>query len=502
MQQPGSILCVTLGGQSSRVAEQLLARGWNLSPVMDLVAAGRLQAHRHFTLGLLVVGAEASVTEAAMEACVAASPGAEWVAVCEAQALESPAFRELVLGHFFDHMLLPLDLRELEMILGHASQRAILRHRNEAERRSAVDALGMVGQGPAITRLREQIRKVAATEAPVLIGGESGSGKELAARAIHQCSQRSGGPFVAVNCGAISPTLIQSELFGHERGAFTGASSERRGLIEAANGGTIFLDEIGDLPLELQTNLLRFLQEKTISRVGGVRNLHVDVRVVAASHVDLAEAVAVGQFREDLFYRLNVLSIDVEPLRRRMEDVPILAEYFFQLCVAKSHTRVRGFSRQALAAMLAHGWPGNVRELFNRVQRAVVMTDRRLIGPTDLGLEAIENAVGTGLDAARTTAERDVICLTLTRVGRNVTHAARELGVSRMTLYRLMDKHGIALESESRPQAAPSWPAATPPIRMAPAIRDADPVDEMLKKTAAAGYRSDWTGAGKPASRA
>ena len=357
------------------------------------------------------------------------------------------------------------------------------------------------GQGPAIARLREQIRKVAATEAPVLIGGESGSGKELAARAIHQCSHRSAGSFVAVNCGAISPSLIQSELFGHERGAFTGASSERRGLIEAASGGTIFLDEIGDLPIELQTNLLRFLQEKTISRVGGVRNIHVDVRVVAASHVDLAEAVAVGQFREDLFYRLNVLSIDVAPLRRRMEDVPILAEYFFQRCVAKSRTRVRGFSRQALAAMLAHAWPGNVRELFNRVQRAVVMTDRRLIGPTDLGLQAVENVAGMGLDVARTAAERDVICLTLTRVGRNVTHAARELGVSRMTLYRLMDKHGIALESGSRLHEAAGWPAASPVIRPSPAARVGDPIEAMMKSPGA-GFHADWSGAGKPAGRA
>jgi two-component system, NtrC family, response regulator HydG len=377
-------------------------------------------------------------------------------------------FRELVLSCFFDHAPLPLDARELMVMMEHAARRGLLRRRQES-RTLAADALGMVGQGPAMTRLRKQIRRVAATDAPVLIGGESGSGKELAARAIHQCSQRSGGPFVAVNCGAISPSLIQSELFGHERGAFTGASSERRGLIEAANGGTIFLDEIGDLPLELQTNLLRFLQEKTISRVGGVRSLHVDVRVVAASHVDLAEAVAVGRFRDDLFYRLNVLSLELMPLRRRMEDVPMLAEHFFRCCAAAGKTRVQGFSRQALSAMMAHGWPGNVRELYNRVQRAVVMSEQRLIGPADLGLGEVESPACLELDAARTLAERDVIRMTLTRVGRNVTRAARELGVSRMTLYRLMDKHSIALGA---PQAAyaSSTPPAALPLRTAPSI--------------------------------
>ena len=311
---------------------------------------------------------------------------------------------------------------------------------------TSTSTLGMVGQSEAMVQLRRDIRKVACASAPVLICGESGSGKELAAQAIHACSPRRSGPLVEVNCGAISPTLIQSELFGYVKGAFTGATADRRGLIEAADGGTLFLDEIGDLPLELQTNILRFLQEKTIQRVGAVRCTPVDVRVVAASHVNLAEAVAQGRFREDLFYRLHVLDIKVAPLRERMDDVPLLAQHFLQICMADQLQRIAGFDRQALTAMATYAWPGNVRELFNCVQRAVVMTDQRWISARDLGLLPHHAVAGIDLDAARTVAEREAVAHALTRAGNNVTHAARELGVSRMTLYRLMDKHRLGAE--------------------------------------------------------
>jgi DNA-binding NtrC family response regulator len=304
----------------------------------------------------------------------------------------------------------------------------------------------MVGHSDAIRQLQNKIKKVAMTHDPVLIGGESGSGKELAARAIHQCSSRASGPFLAVNCGAIAPALIQSELFGHERGSFTGAATAKIGLIEAASGGTLFLDEIADLPLELQTNLLRFLQERTIQRVGSHKCFTADVRVIAASHVDLAGAVAAGRFREDLFYRLSVLLITVPSLRERQADVLTLAHYFLRESTAGvSQVQVLGFSQKAVEAMMFHTWPGNVRELSNRVKRAVVMTDQRLISPDDLGLKLPVEPMGMDLEAVRTLAERDAITLALVRVDSNVTHAARALGISRMTMYRLMDKHGLSM---------------------------------------------------------
>ncbi|MDB5895805.1 MAG: hypothetical protein JWQ88_3336 [Rhodoferax sp.] len=438
-----SLLCVNLTGEPTSLAKRLKAAGWDAMEATDLVEAKRLQAHFGFAVGLLLVasGQVAKDADDALDACVRAGPGTEWVTVCDRRMLESTAFRDLLVSFFFCYLLSPVDAPLVELMLQQAWQLAVLRRQHRLKDLAVVTD-GMVGQGPAMQRLREQIRKIATNAAPVLIGGESGSGKELAAQAIHRRSPRAGGPFIAVNCGAISPLLIHSELFGHERGAFTGASAQHSGLIEAAHTGTIFLDEIGDLPLELQANLLRFLQEKTINRVGAVRSITVDARVVAASHVDLADAVAKGRFREDLYYRLNVLHIEVPPLRSRMEDVPILAEHFLRACAGEASIRVDGFRRQAMAALLAHHWPGNVRELHNSVRRAVVMADQRLIGPADLGLAAPERA-WAGLDAARTAAERDVISVTLSRVGRNITLAARELGVSRMTLYRLMDKHRI-----------------------------------------------------------
>lgn len=437
---------MTLGDASPDIEAHLAGAGWSVVAARDVMSARRFLRDDQFLVCLLVFNHHDHDMLTDIEGCIKASKTSEWVGVFPHHAIQSPAFRDLILSYLFDYHTEPADPRYLTQTIGHAYGRAVLRTTEDAPLRFS-ENMGMVGNSTHMTELRKQIKKVARTGAPVLIGGESGSGKELAAKAIHDCSSRADGPFIAVNCGAIASTLIQSELFGHERGSFTGASTEKRGLIESARSGTIFLDEIADLSLEMQGNLLRFLQEKTINRVGATKSLHVDVRVVAASHVDLAEAMATGRFREDLFYRLNVLSITVPPLRERKEDVPLLAQYFYQRCTAEKKMRVRGFSKAAISAMMTHDWPGNVRELFNRVQRAVVMTERRMISPADLGFAEENTHAGLGLGTARTIAERDAIYFSLNRVGRNVTLAARELGVSRMTLYRLMEKHGIVLNA-------------------------------------------------------
>lgn len=437
-------ICLHLDNAGPWVGDHLRAQGWEVGLATDLPQAQRLLAQGAARVGVLLPGDRPAERLGGVGELLRSAPAVQWVGVFDPEALDCAGLRQLVLNCLFDYHTLPVDWGVLDLTLGHAFRRAHLRDR-ENPALELIHGMGMVGSSAALVQLRQQIRKVTQSEAPVLIGGESGTGKELAARAIHQGSARASGPFVAVNCGAISPSLIHTELFGHERGSFTGATAGKQGLIESANGGTLFLDEVTDLPLELQTNLLRFLQERTIQRVGSTRSLEVSARVIAASHVDLAQAVAAGRFREDLYYRLHVLPITVPSLRERLADVPMLAQHFLQCCRADRHRQpVEGFSRQAIARLMAHDWPGNVRELFNRVHRAVVMTDQRFITPQDLGFSVMAPPASPGLDEVRTLAERNAISLTLGRVDRNITHAARELGISRMTLYRLMDKHGLA----------------------------------------------------------
>ena len=438
------ILCVVPSDDDAGLCEHLRAAAWDVHIAVDLKASQRLVHQHRFQVGLL---AASDVNEAACEELhgfLSQHDGMEWVGVFDVPALCLPSCRELILDHFFDHHTRPVEPEHLVRTLGHAYGHAALREDPDGRVPASLSHGAIVGESEPIKNLLWQIKRVAKVGAPVLIRGESGSGKELAAQAIHQLSARANGPFVAVNCGAIHPSLIQSELFGHTKGSFTGAARDERGLIEAANSGTVFLDEIGDLPLDLQVNLLRFLQEMTINRIGSTRSIRVDVRVIAATNVDLDKAVAAGSFREDLFYRLNVLPLQMPPLRERKSDVALLAQHCFTKFSHDKSPRLRGFSRRSVAAMEAHDWPGNVRELINRVRRAMVMSEGRLITPADLGLEdRLDAPPRDALDEARTEAERSAIFCSLQSSGRNVSQAARQLGVSRMTLYRLMAKHSI-----------------------------------------------------------
>ena len=318
------------------------------------------------------------------------------------------------------------------------------------------EPLQMVGTSEAIRSVFGLIRRVASCDVPILLTGESGTGKELAALAIHDKSRRANGPFVAINCGAIPETLLESELFGVERGAYTGATQTRKGRFEAADGGTLLLDEIGDLAPVLQVKLLRFLQDHIIERVGGRTATHVDVRVIAATNRDLHAMVAAGTFREDLYFRLAVLTIDLPPLRDRDEDVVLMARFFLQRYRRDASRPLTGYSREAIDAILRYNWPGNIRELINRVRRAVVVAEGPLITPADLDL-AQSHAVEpiSSLRDARREAERRCVRLALQRTYGNKMEAARLLGISRTQLYELLARHGSALHS-------PQWDATSP----------------------------------------
>ncbi len=412
---------------------------WDIRRVSNLGEAGRELRGNRYLVGLLVHDREQQ-RPADIDTFLRRHGQMQWVGVFSRRDLEFAPCRDLVVEHLCDYHTMPVDPLRLSHTLGHAHGWAMLRRPHVPV---AAGDSPLIGHCDAIVRLRAQVERVAKVAAPVLIWGESGSGKELTAQAVHAQSERAHGPFVPINCGAIAPSLIHSELFGYERGAFTGATRGKAGLIESADGGTLFLDEIGDLPRDLQANLLRFLQEKTISRLGSTRQIRVDVRVIAASHVQLQQAVAAGDFREDLYYRLAVLPVTVPPLRDRRDDLVTLSEHFFHMYANEKSPRLKGFSNRAIEAILEHEWPGNVRELINRVRRALVMSDGRLIMPEDLGLSCGIAVPQAGLDDTRLRSERRALRECLDRSGQNVSRAARDLGVSRTTMYRLLSKHGM-----------------------------------------------------------
>ncbi|GFO56257.1 sigma-54-dependent Fis family transcriptional regulator [Geomonas sp. Red276] len=360
------------------------------------------------------------------------------------------ALRALRMGAS-DFYYKPPVLADLKVMVARAFHLAGLAQESGGDG-SAADAgehWGMVGSCPEMQAVFTTINKVASSNAPVLITGESGTGKELVAGAIHQASLRRKGPMVAINCGAIPENLLESELFGHERGAFTGAHITVQGKLQYAHRGTLFLDEIGELPVGLQVKLLRFLQEGTIQRVGGRENISIDARTTCATNVDIDRAISEGRFREDLYYRIGVINIKLPPLRERGDDVLLLAENFLKFYAKENKKKVSRFSATAAAFMKRYHWPGNVRELRNRVQRAVIMCEGGAISPSDLGCDTDTSAAlearpeRLSLREARERMEREMILSAMERQSGNILKAAEELGVSRPTLYDMMKKLSI-----------------------------------------------------------
>jgi two-component system NtrC family response regulator len=358
------------------------------------------------------------------------------------------ALRAIALGAY-DFYQKPIDIDVLQLIVARAERIFDLEAENrrllEVAAASPID--GIIGSSPEMLRVLRDIEKMAPTNVAVLLRGESGTGKELLARAVHKLSARAHAPFVPINCAAIPETLLESELFGHEKGAFTGALKQSIGKIESANRGTLFLDEIGDVPLPMQVKLLRFLQDQVVERIGGRNPVQVDVRIVCATNQDLDLMMVEGRFREDLYYRLNEVTVQVPPLRERVSDTVVLASFFLTRFAAEYGRPARGFSATALAALRDHPWPGNVRELENLVKRAVVMTDGPLLSAADLGFATVgEEPQSLTIRDARARAEREALQLALAQAGSNLSKAAKLLGISRPTLYDLMLQHQIGFD--------------------------------------------------------
>ncbi|SDG63552.1 sigma-54 dependent transcriptional regulator [Paraburkholderia phenazinium] len=438
-------------------------RGWHVEVVGSARDVRRAVRAGMAAGGLLDLSSHFQQHEiAAFESCLT-MPNVGWVAATMPGQLQDAALRRLVRDYCFDYVTVPYSGDRIVDSVGHAYGMISLGEPASNDNAPNGTEGEMVGSCDAMLALFRSIRKVAMTDAPVFISGESGTGKELTAVAIHERSSRRSAPFVPINCGAIPPHLLQSELFGYERGAFTGANQRKIGRVEAANGGTLFLDEIGDLPLESQASLLRFLQERKVERLGGHGAVDVDVRIISATHVDMNAAMIEGRFRSDLYHRLCVLQIDEPPLRARGKDIELLARHMLERFRKDASRRLRGFAPDAIAALHNYSWPGNVRELINRVRRAIVMSEGRAITARDLELAEYVEIVPVSLAQAREAAERQAIELALLRHRGRLGDAAQELGISRVTLYRLLCAHGMR-HMEGEPIGAHAEPATMPHI--------------------------------------
>ena len=401
-------------------------------------------------LGLPPDAANASEGLLALQEILAIAPQTKIIVITGNDDREN-ALKAIELGAY-DFYQKPVDSDVINVIVERAFSLANIEQENRSMRQVTGTDTGIIGNSTKIDRMRQMIQRIAPTEITALLLGESGTGKEVTAKAIHQVSNRKKKPFIAINCASIPENLLESELFGFEKGAFTGAHKTTKGKIECAQGGTLFLDEIGDMPFNLQAKLLRFLQEKVIERIGGRQEIPVDVRVVCATNQNLQEMVANKEFREDLYYRISEITLDIPPLREREEDVIILAQFFLHQYAAEYKRNIKSFADDAIIAIKSHAWPGNIRELQNKVKSSVIMAIGSQVTAMDLGFfDADEDEekfeLSLNLRTVREQAETMAIQKAYALTSGNMSKTAQLLGITRPTLYSLVEKYGIQINS-------------------------------------------------------
>jgi len=467
------LLVVSQDDLPPNVVTRLTAKHWSIAYARDVEAIDSAVVQDGFLVGLAVFPRERDAAqEAYLQQRIISLTRLKWVAALSEAQLDDNDIKRFIAERLYDFHVFPLDPERMATVLGHAYGMARI-DRELAPRHvaSVPTRFGLVGDSPVMRALCRMLQRAAESDVSVLVTGPTGTGKELAARAIHDHSARAKGPYVAINCAAIPPSLLQSELFGHEKGSFTSANARKTGYIQSAAGGTLFLDEIGDMPMESQATLLRFLEDKIVTPIGSTRGRHVDVRVIASTNVNLEQAIQQRTFRTDLYYRLAFLTIQTPGLRERGDDIELLARFFLEEVAADAGMRNLKLSKETIATLRRYAWPGNIRELRSVIFQAALSCEGLSIRPEDLKIQLNAQATGqeraeglwdhaerpSGASAghhlmgtlkhAREQSEKRNLEYALARNASNITRTAEDLGVSRMTLYRLMAKHGVVRAS-------------------------------------------------------
>lgn len=437
------VLILDFGNDFQDVATALIGHNWIATTASTLCHAVHVVDQKNIKIAIAIISSKTyKQTFDGIDKLKNISPYLQWVAISMQYPVSTSPYAQKLSDYFVDYFHCPIDWKQFTHTLGHLwGMVDIQKNSNQGQCQDTQNNF-MVGRSRLMKDLNAQLEKVAPTDGLILISGETGTGKGLCAQRIHSSSARKDGPLVTVNCAALPASLIHSELFGHEKGAYTGAERQYIGKIERANNGTLFLDEIGDLPLELQVNLLKFIDDYTIERLGGHRAIKVDCRIILATHIDLENAVAEGKFREDLYHRLNILRIHVPSLREHREDIALLAKNY--ILRFNQTNRKLCFSNSAQEAMFTYNWPGNVRELKNRILRAVVMADGEQITVAELGIKLNNNFKPvSALAKPRVEIDSELLLDAVNRNNHNISAAAKELNISRTTFYRLVKRYKI-----------------------------------------------------------